>query len=149
MESVLALICIVFFVILTYGFIEGANIDRFHIQSCRTIYVPEDIDLAVALQSIKGQDKKTLQHRARSLGAKKPHVDKLSILELKIYIVQKSVSSEHIVFEELGDVIKKHDRGNWIKRTKEPPPGPSNSEKLFQKPETTIQELRKDVGLDD
>ena len=44
MESVLALICIVFFVILTYGFIEGANLDRFHVQSCRTLYIPEDID---------------------------------------------------------------------------------------------------------
>ena len=149
MESVLALICIVFFVILTYGFIEGANLDRFHVQSCRTLYIPEDIDLATALQSIEGLDKKGLQGRARSLGADKSRVDKLSIQDLKIYIVQKSVSNEHIMFEKLEDIIQSKDKNKYKKRTKESPQVQSKLDILLQKPEATIQQLRKDVGLDD
>jgi len=149
MRSVLALICIVFFAVLTYGLIQGANIDRFHVQSCRNIYVPEDMDLSVALQSIHGLDKPALQKRARELGAKKSFVDTLSESDLKVYVVQRSVSNEHIVFEELEDIIKKRESDRQTIRTKEPSQGLSNVEKLLQAPETTVQDLRKDAGLDD
>ena len=149
MESVLALICIVFFAVLTYGFIQGANLDRFHVQSCRNIYVPEDMDLSVAIQSIHGLDKERLKKRARDLGAKKSFVDTLSESDLKVYIVQNSVSNEHINFEELESVIKKRESERWTRRTKEPPQGQSKFELLLQKPEITIKDLRKDAGLDD
>ena len=149
MRSVLALISIGFFAVLTYGFIQGTNLDRFHVQSCRTIYVPEDMDLSVALQSVKGLSIQALRARARDLGAKKLFVDKLSELDLKIYIIQKSISNEHIPFETLETIIQDKDKDKFKKRTKESPPVQSKLDILLQKPETTIQQLRKDVGLDD
>jgi len=149
MRSVVALISIGFLAVLTYGFIQGANLNRFHVNSCRNIYVPEDMDLSVALQSIRGLGIQALRARARDLGARKSFVEKLPELDLKIYIIQNSMSNEHIAFESLEKTIQDKDKEKFKERTKESPQEPSKLDILLQKPETTIQQLRKDVGLDD
>jgi len=107
MESVLALVCIVFFAVLTYGFIQGANIDRFHVQNCRSLYIPEDIDLSIASQSIQGLDIDGLKKRARELDASREFVDTSDEVDLKVYIVRNSISDEHILFEQLDKTLDK------------------------------------------
>lgn len=113
MESVLALLCIIFFAVLTYGFIQGVNINRRHLHNCRNIYVPEDIDLETAFNSLKNKSMDGLKKRARELGASKKYIDDLSKAEkdkklkttLIKYIVLNSVSDEHILFESIDSKI--------------------------------------------
>jgi len=118
MESVLALLCIIFFAVLTYGFIQGVNINRRHLHNCRNIYVPEDIDLETAFNSLKNKSIDGLKKRARELGASKKYIDDLSSRDdtsedvektlkttLIKYIVLNSVSDEHISFESIEDKI--------------------------------------------
>ena len=181
MESVLALICIVFFAVLTYGFIQGANLDRFHIQNCRSLYIPEDIDLATAFQSIQGLDIDGLKKRARELDASREFVDKSDEVDLKVYIVRNSISDKHILFKQLDktldkEIIKREgDRvririSNEVKNMSDREKkdisedlGIKNndadiidtlihqteSKPWLKDPTTTIDELRKDVGVYD
>ena len=181
MESVLALICIVFFAVLTYGFIQGANIDRFHIQNCRSLYIPEDIDLETAFQSIQGLDTDGLKKRARELDANREFVDKSDDVDLKVYIVRNSISDEHILFKQLDKTLDKEiitREGDRVRiRISNEVRNMSDQEKKdisedlgiknndadiinalihqteskpwLKDPTTTIDELRKDVGVYD
>jgi len=116
MESVLSLLCIVFFSLLTYGLIQGYNLQKHHKFNCRTIYIPEDIDLETAFDSIKYKNLDQLKKRARQLGATKDFVDSLSELELKVFIVQNSISNEHILFKELEEEIKMREDSELVKK---------------------------------
>lgn len=142
MESVLALLCMFFFTLLTYGLIQGHNLQKHHKFNCRNIYIPEDIDLETAFDSIKYKDLNQLKKRARQLGATKDFVDSISDLELKVFIVQTSISDEHILFKELEEEIKMREesrdefRGYSIET--------SSVQQDLQNPEITIQELQED-----
>ena len=117
MESVLAVLCIVFFAVLTYGLIQGRNLTKNHLDDCRVIYVPEEINLELAYKSITNKDLNSLKRRARELGATREFVDKFKesdgkhpYIELKKFIIVNSISNEHILFNKVDDDIKKRER---------------------------------------
>jgi hypothetical protein len=136
MECVLATLCIFFFILLTYALIQGYNLQKHHKFNCRTIYIPEDIDLETAFKSIENKDKNKLKKRARQLGATKEFINSITDIELKVFIIQTSISNEHILFKELEEEIKMRDE--------------INSEIIEEisivqlNPEITIQELYDD-----
>jgi len=117
MESILVILCIVFFAVLTYGLIQGSNLTKDHLYDCRTIYIPEEIDLELAYESIRTNNLNYLKKKGRELGASKKFVDKFKektkdnpnpdYTDLKIFIVQNSVSDKHIAFTEVKDEIMK------------------------------------------
>lgn len=105
MRSILVLGCIFLLSIFVYGFIQGFNLTRHYKYDCRKIILPEDIDMNTALDSVMTNNVHYLRKRARSLGATKQDVDSMTVMELKVYIVQRSVSEEHIVTAELEEEI--------------------------------------------
>ena len=116
MESVLALLCIVFFTLLTYGLIQGHNLQKHHKFNCRTIYIPEDIDLETAFKTVDHKDTNQLKKRARQLGATKEFVDSITDIELKVFIIQTSISEEHILFKELEEEIIMREESQLIEK---------------------------------
>ena len=52
MESILVILCIVFFLIFTHGFVEYGNSNKFHTYNCHTIYIPEDLDLETTFKFV-------------------------------------------------------------------------------------------------
>ena len=105
MRSLLTIGCILFLVILSYGFIQGANYKQHHKYACKTIFIPEDIDIETAFESVNTTNIHKLRKRARSLGASKDQVEAMSLMELKVYILQMSVSEEHIVTQQVEQEI--------------------------------------------
>ncbi len=145
MESILAILCIVFFAVLTYGLVQSSNITKYHLDDCRTIYIPEEIDLETAYKSIKGKNLNALKKRARELGASKEFVDtfkdeKESKLKLSEYIIRNSISDEHILLEDVGEKIKKKEADRMGKRINEE----VDTMKLT---ENKMKELSKDLGI--
>ena len=67
MNSLLSIFCIVFFSIITYAVITGANLNKNHKYNCRTLYIPEDIDLETAFDSVQYKDINELKKRAKEL----------------------------------------------------------------------------------
>ena len=119
MESVLVILCIIFFIVLIRGFIEGVNLNKNHLIKCKRIYVPQDINLDTAFNSLINKNLDGLKKRARELGATKKYIDDLSsgddltddeMKKLKTtlikYIVLNSVTDEHILFESIEDKIE-------------------------------------------
>ena len=177
MESVLSVLCIVFFAVLTYGLIQGRNLTKNHLDDCRVIYVPEEINLELAYKSITNKDLNSLKRRARELGATREFVDKFKesvhnpYIELKKFILVNSISNEHISFDKVeDDIIQRRienelsNREYLIQQAKQlgiTYEGVDDKElrrqvktELLKKtsgmktPITKIQELRKDAGLD-
>tara|TARA_B100000963_G_scaffold26735_1_gene19975 strand:+ start:1546 stop:1974 length:429 start_codon:yes stop_codon:yes gene_type:complete len=105
MRSLLTIGCILFLVILSYGFIQGVNYKQHHKYTCKTIFIPEDIDIETAFESVNTTNIHKLRKRARSLGASKDQVEAMSLMELKVYIIQMSVSEEHIVTQQVEQEI--------------------------------------------
>ena len=104
MRSLLTIGCI-FLVILSYGFIQGVNYKQHHKYACKTIFIPEDIDIETAFESVNTTNIHKLRKRARSLGASKDQVEAMSLMELKVYILQIYVSEEHIVTQQVEQEI--------------------------------------------
>lgn len=109
MESVLAIFCIVFFVILTIGIAESNNLDKFHKDDCHVIYVPKDYDLEDAFKLVSSLHRDGLKKKARLLGATKEYVDSQTDVQLKVYIIQNIVSNEHILFTDISEDISIRD----------------------------------------
>ena len=123
MESILAILCIVFFAVLTYELVQGRNLTKDHIYNCRTIFIPEEVDLELAYKSVKTNKNPSLRElnylkkRARELGASKDFVDGFKeknkdnpnpdYTKLKVFIVQNSISDKHIQFNKVEKEIKK------------------------------------------
>ena len=196
MESVLAVLCIVFFAILTYGLVQGRNLTKDHLYNCRTLYIPEYIDLELAYKNVTDKNLDALKKRARELGASQKFVKRFDKdsdkTDLKKFIILNSISNEHILFDSIEDRLDskethKRELNNITTRvTNEvnniPTPisptkkkelyrdldidisGTDNeikeqlikkyieqsiSMKAFNDPSISIQELRKDAGLDD
>ena len=105
MRSLLTIGCILFLVILSYGFIQGANYKQHHKYACKTIFIPEDSGIGSAFESVNTTNIHKLRKRARSLGASKDQVEAMSLMELKVYILQMSVSEEHIVTQQVEQEI--------------------------------------------
>jgi hypothetical protein len=109
MESILVILCIVFFTVLTYGLIQGLNMNKFHKHNCRTLYIPETMDLEGAINSIKGLHSDGLKRRALEVGATHDYVDTVSDIDLKVFIIQNSLSEEHVLFKDLRKDVETRD----------------------------------------
>tara|TARA_Y100000022_G_C13190485_1_gene347806 strand:- start:20 stop:424 length:405 start_codon:yes stop_codon:yes gene_type:complete len=107
MESILAILCIIFFCYLTHIIIKGINENKDHIHNCKTLFIPENLDIDASFESIKGLNRSQLKKRARQLGASKEFVDKTNNLDLKIYIIQGSISQDHILTINIDNELKK------------------------------------------
>ncbi len=121
MESVLVLLCMIFFIILIRGFIAGVNLNKNNLIKCRRIYVPQDINLETAFNSLINKNLDGLKKRARELGATKKYIDELdnelnNELNTEIdkenklkkfieFIVLNSISDGHILFESIEGTI--------------------------------------------
>ena len=106
MDSVLSIVCIIFFAILTHYYINGYNTLRHHKYNCKTLYIPEDFDVETALEMVTGATNDELKKRALTLGATQSFVDNESEIELKKYIIQTSIDDSHIMTEDIEDKIK-------------------------------------------
>ena len=62
-----------------------------HGKSCKTLYIPEDFDLNVALDTVTGLSRIKLERRALELGIKRDVIKDKSDIDLKVLIIQKSI----------------------------------------------------------
>lgn len=174
MKSILTIGCIVFFCIITYGLAQSSTMNKYHTYNCRTIYIPEDMDLEKAFYSIKNLTSNGLKKRAIELGATDEIIKESDDRSLKVFIIQNSISDEHILFEDLNktldtdELIKKRDYCRNLSRnnktdvncpTKPNPelndynkvklPEPTNiyeeEHKILQDPFISIREMREDI----
>ena len=131
MNSVLAIICIILFAILTYGLIRARNLTKNHLIDCRTIYIPEEYDLEMAYKSINTNDINLLKKRASDLGASNDFLKKIKnekneklkeskeLKELKEFIILHSISNNHILFDKVETKIKEREKGRVRSRIKQ------------------------------
>ena len=109
MNSILSIVCILFFAFLTHHLILGHNKLRHHKYDCRTLFIPEDFDIDTALQTVIGVSRGALEKRSLTLGATPEFVTKSSDVDLKIYIIQESISDKHILAMDIKDKIKERE----------------------------------------
>ena len=147
MKSILSIVCISFLAILTYGLIQGSNLQKHHKYNCRTLYISEHIDLETAYKSIEGADTDGLKKRARQLGASKEFTDNNSDIDLKVFIIQTSISDEHIVFEELEEEIKMREEERYNSRNIDDPQISTQGQLDLQDSTITSEELQGLQGL--
>ena len=100
MNSLLAILCIIFFSVLVYGVVYGHNLTKKHGSSCRIIYIPEDIDPKILREQLVGLDKNKLKKRARSLGISRVRVDTMKRNDLIRLILMKSADPTRIILEK-------------------------------------------------
>ena len=172
MDSVLAIICIILFAILTYGLIRGRNLTKNHLIDCRTIYIPEEYDLEMAYKSINTNNINLLKKRASELGASNDFLKKIkNEIKLKEFILLHSISNNHILFDKVETKIKEREKGRVRSRIKQKIDSMNNTQlkkqydttmkkdiinKLLKKtdskftnPKLTIKELKEDAGIYD
>lgn len=169
MESVLVIICIVFFVLLTIGLVKSSHLHKFHKEDCHVIYIPEDYDLEKAFKLVSELSIDGLKKKARLLGASKSFVDSRKPSEIKIYIIQNIISNEHILFSDLNEsindytTIKKREYCRQRIRQNKPDPNcPTNPTSLsdykdvklpeptniFEYPTISTKEILKQMKVD-
>jgi len=91
--------------------------NKFHKHNCRTLYIPEAMDLEGAFHSIKGLDSDGLKRRALEVGGTHEYVDTVTDIDLKVFIIQNSLSDEHILFKDIRkDIIKGVDQQDLIQK---------------------------------
>ncbi len=110
MESIIAIICIVFIIIITYAIVQGNNLTKFHKYNCHTVYIPDNINLEQAFQRVNNLSLNALKKKARELGASKQFIEKYYKDEdkkyLKSYIIQQSISDDNILFNDITEDIE-------------------------------------------
>lgn len=144
MISAWAIVCIIFVAILMRGYILAVNINKHHEYSCRSIIIPEDIDIPTAFTDIIGRDINFLKKRASSLGATREFINSSSLLELKVFILQNSISERHIIFEELEQSIVDKEIENYNLRNPDNPYIPQDGDT----PREIIRDLQENYNLE-
>lgn len=148
MDSVLSIVCIIFFAFLTHYYIKGYNTLRHNKYNCKTLYIPEDFDVDTALETVTGATRDELKKRALTLGATQSFVDNESEIEIKKYIIQTSISDSHIMTEEIEDKIKQREKDR--SKTRQLSLGDTfkiNKQQVSQlNPNVTINALLKDFS---
>lgn len=109
MNSILSILCIIFFSVLIYGIISSSNSEKYYKDNCHTIYIPEHIDLEQAFDKVNHLSRDGLKKMSRTLGGSKELVESSSDIELKTYIIQNSLSDDNILFTDIGEDIKLRD----------------------------------------
>ena len=144
MNSVLSIICIAFFAYLIHYIIKGYNQMKDHGKSCKTLYIPEDFDLNVALDTVTGLSRIKLERRALELGIRRNVIKGKNDTDLKVLIIQKSIEDKHIMTMEIEEKIKRREEGRLLLR--EMSEGENfriNFDQL--NPNLTIEALRDDL----
>lgn len=144
MNSVLSIICIAFFAYLIHYIIKGYNQIKDHDIPCKTLYIPEDFDLNVALDTVTGLSRIKLERRALELGIKRNVIKDKNDIDLKVLIIQKSIEDKHIMTMEIEEKIKQREKGRLLLR--EMSEGENlriNYDQL--NPNLTIEALRDDL----
>jgi hypothetical protein len=145
MNSVLSIICIAFFAYLIHYIIKGYNQMKDHGINCKTLYIPEDFDLNVALDTVTGLSRTKLERRALELGIKRNIIKDKSDTDLKILIIQKSIEDKHIMTMEIEEKIKEREKRRLILRELDGEEVEINTEIQQLNPNITIQALRDDL----
>ena len=146
MNSVLSIICIIFFAYLIHYIIKGYNQMKEHGISCKTIYIPEDYDLNVALDTVVGLSRNKLERRALELGIKRSVIKDKNDTDLKVIIIQKSIEDKHIMTMEIEEKIKEREKRRLILRELSNEEVEINSDQIPQlNPNVTIDALRDDL----
>jgi hypothetical protein len=156
MDSILAILCIVFLCVLTYGLIQGYNLSKFHKYNCHTLYIPENLDLEQAFQSVTNRNLDELKKKARMQGATREFVDKYTTEDdkkyLKSFIIQNIISDEHILLSDIkeeGEARDNVEKRDYCKRLlregssdvncpSEPASLPEYSDVILPTPENTV-----------
>ena len=145
MNSVLSIICIAFFAYLIHYIIKGYNQIKDHGKSCKTLYIPEDFDLNVALDTVTGLSRIKLERRALELGIKRNIIKDKNDTDLKVLIIQKSIEDKHIMTMEIEEKIKEREKRRLILRELDEEEVEINTEIQQLNPNITIQALRDDL----
>jgi len=116
MNSVLSIICIAFFAYLIHYIIKGYNQIKEHGIPCKTIYIPEDFDLNVALDTVAGLSRIKLERRALEVGIKRGVIKDKNDTDLKVLIIQKSIEDKHTVTMEIEQKIKEREADRVLLR---------------------------------
>lgn len=144
MNSVLSIICIAFFAYLIHYIIKGYNQLKDHGKPCKTLYIPEDFDLNIALDTVTGLSRIKLERRALELGIQRSVIKDKNDIDLKVLIIQKSIEDKHIMTMEIEEKIKRREEGRLLLR--EMSEGENfriNYDQL--NPNLTIEALRDDL----
>ena len=83
---------------------------------CKTLYIPEEFNLNVALDTVTGLSRIKLERRALELGIKRSVIKDKNDTDLKILIIQKSIEDKHIVTMEIEEKIKEREAGRVLLR---------------------------------
>ena len=145
MNSVLSIICIIFFAYLIHYIIKGYNQIKEHGIPCRTLYIPEDFDLNVALETVVGLSRIKLERRALELGIKRSVIKDKNDTDLKVLIIQKSIEDKHIVTIEIEEKIKQREAGRVLLRESGDGSGINYDQLPQLNPNVTIDALRDDL----
>ena len=116
MNSVLSIICIAFFAYLIHYIIKGYNQMKENGKSCKTLYIPEDFDLNVALDTVTGLSRIKLERRALELGIQRDTIKDKNDIDLKVLIIQKSIEDKHIMTMEIEEKIKQREESRLLLR---------------------------------
>ena len=140
MNSVLSILCIIFFAYLIHYLIKGYNKYREYGVNCKPIYILEDYDLDVALDTVVGLSRNMLERRALELGILRDNIKDKNDTDLKILIIQKSIEDKHIMTMEIEEKIKEREKRRLIIREL------SNNEEVDIN--NDIQQFNPNVTLD-
>lgn len=143
MNSVLSIICITFFAYLIHYIIKGYNQIKDHDISCKTLYIPEDFDLNVALDTVTGLSRIKLERRALELGIKRNFIKDKNDTDLKVLIIQKSIEDKHIMTMEIEEKIKDREAERVLLRDMNEKVNYNQLPQL--NPNVTIDALRDDL----
>ena len=130
--------------------IMGYHKTRHHTYNCKTLYIPEDFDLDTALDTVAGATTQELTKRALALGATQSFLDSISDMDLKVYIIQKSIEEKHIATMEIEDKITEREASRAFTRHMSSGRAGSdaghiqNSQEPEFNPHVMIDELRAD-----
>ena len=138
MNVILSLFVISILSIFVYGFVQAYQLNKDHKYDCRVIYIPEDLDVDTAFQSIEGKSHNQLKKRARELGASHYFADHASPYDLRLFILQTSISEEHILTLDIQQEME--DRGQQDNTEALPIPNQS----MIPQTRITLEQMRED-----
>ena len=138
MNVILSLFVISILSIFVYGFVQAYQLNKDHKYDCHVIYIPEDLDVDAAFQSIEGKSHNQLKKRARELGASHYFADHASPYDLRLFILQTSISEEHILNLDIQQEME--DRGQQDNTEALPIPNQS----VIPQTRITLEQMRED-----
>lgn len=98
MDTLISIVCTIGLCVIVYYLTMGYNRTKKYRYDCKTIYIPETMDVDLAFQSVNGLSINQLKKRALQLGATEEFINNTNDkIKLKLFIIQNSVGEDHIV----------------------------------------------------